>query len=493
MSPAPAPDAPPSPYLPAPTPPGRGVYANRTLNLRNVRAIGYDMDYTLVHYDAHAWEGAAYRHLQAKLAERNWPVAQLAFDPEWIIRGLIVDRELGNLVKANRFGYVKQAAHGTQMLAFQTQREIYSRVTVELGEARFDFLNTLFSLAESLMYAQLVDLLDAGALQPEVLGYDGLHDVVRSGIDAAHMEGHLKREILADPDRFVVLDPETVLALVDQKQAGKQLLLITNSDWSYTRQMMAYAFDRFLPGDMTWRSLFDIVLVSASKPGFFSGDTPLLRVVNDAGLLSAELPAEPRGHVFFGGSARRLESLLGLSGEDVLYVGDHIYADVHISKSVRRWRTALVLRELEDEIAAERGFASTQDTLVTMMAQKEALEGRYCHLRLARQRLTRDYAPPLAPADPAALTAELTRLRARLAALDEQIAPLARASAELANPRWGLILRTGNDKSYLTRQLERHADVYTSRVSNFLYATPFAYLRSRRGSLPHDADFPTAG
>jgi hypothetical protein len=48
------------------------------------------------------------------------------------------------------------------------------------------------------------------------------------------------------------------------------------------------------------------------------------------------------------------------------------------------------------------------------------------------------------------------------------------------------LLRSGNDKSHLARQIERSADVYTSRVSNFLYATPFAYLRSRRGSMPHD-------
>ena len=33
---------------------------------------------------------------------------------------------------------------------------------------------------------------------------------------------------------------------------------------------------------------------------------------------------------------------------------------------------------------------------------------------------------------------------------------------------------------------ERSADIYTSRVSNFLLATPFAYLRPPRGSLPHD-------
>ena len=36
----------------------------------------------------------------------------------------------------------------------------------------------------------------------------------------------------------------------------------------------------------------------------------------------------------------------------------------------------------------------------------------------------------------------------------------------------------------------RYADIYTSRVSNFLYATPYVYLRSPRGSLPHDPALP---
>jgi hypothetical protein len=49
-------------------------------------------------------------------------------------------------------------------------------------------------------------------------------------------------------------------------------------------------------------------------------------------------------------------------------------------------------------------------------------------------------------------------------------------------------MRTGNDKSHLARQVERYADIYMARVSDFLDATPFVYLRSHRGSLAHDPD-----
>lgn len=49
------------------------------------------------------------------------------------------------------------------------------------------------------------------------------------------------------------------LRVVYLKQAGKKLLLITNSDYHYTDKMMRHSFNRFLPNDMSWRDLFDIV------------------------------------------------------------------------------------------------------------------------------------------------------------------------------------------------------------------------------------------
>lgn len=40
----------------------REIFCNRTLNLRAIRAIGYDMDYTLIDYDVNQWEGRAYEY-----------------------------------------------------------------------------------------------------------------------------------------------------------------------------------------------------------------------------------------------------------------------------------------------------------------------------------------------------------------------------------------------------------------------------------------------
>lgn len=37
----------------------------------------------------------------------------------------------------------------------------------------------------------------------------------------------------------------------------------------------------------------------------------------------------------------------------MLYVGDHIYTDAALAKINFRWRTALVIRELEREVGLE--------------------------------------------------------------------------------------------------------------------------------------------
>ena len=485
--PAPAPDLAPD-AIPDAFERPRGIFCNRTLNLRTIGAIGYDMDYTLVHYHVEVWEERAYSYIKSGLAAQGWPVESLVFDPDLVVQGLVVDTERGNVVKANRFGYVKRAFHGTRPLPYAEQRDTYRRAIVDLSDPRWRFMNTLFSISEASIYLQLVDLLDAGLL-PARLGYDSLYAAVRETLDAAHLEGLLKAEILAHPDRFVVPDPDVPLTLLDQKQAGKKILLITNSEWEYAAPILAHAFDPHLPGDTTWRDLFDLAILGARKPAFFSERTPAYEVVgqDDEGravLRTHHGPLE-EGRAYVGGHAALVEASLGLRDSEILYVGDHVYGDVVATKTVLRWRTALVLRPLEDEIAATEAFRPQQEALAAMMADKERLESYFSALRLERQRNLLGYGPQTRRA-PEQLEAEYLMLRERLVALDQEIAPLAAAAGRLVNEHWGPLMRAGNDKSHLARQIEASADIYTARVANFLHYTPFVYLRSDRGTLPHD-------
>jgi len=467
------------------TPFSRRIFANRTLNLRSIKAIGYDMDYTLVHYRVGMWEERAYARMQDLLASDGWPVDHLRFDTDSVIRGLIIDSELGNVVKANRFGYVMRAAHGTRMMEFDEQRTIYRQTQVDLSDPRFIFLNTLFSLSETCLYSQLVDLFDQGKL-PAIHGYEDLYRQVRAAMDEAHVEGTLKTEIAADPGRFIDLDPDAALALLDQKRSGKRLMLISNAEWEYAREIMSFAFDGFLEDGMTWRDLFDLVIVGARKPAFFSSGLPLFRVVDeDQGLLEPVPGPIPGPGIYLGGDATRVEESLGLSGSQILYVGDHVFADVRMSKASLRWRTALILRELEEELQAIETIGPTEEELSRLMGAKEALERRHRRARLELQRLTRDYGGG-SDRTSIEIQAEVDEVWAQMEDLDRRIGPLAKRTAEAFSSRWGTPLRSGYDISHLARQIERSADIYTSRVSNFLFATPYAYLRAKRGSMPHD-------
>ncbi|MBT8215795.1 MAG: HAD-IG family 5'-nucleotidase [Acidimicrobiia bacterium] len=460
----------------------RGIFTNRTLNLRSIKAIGYDMDYTLIHYRTRDLEAQAFEITRRRLLDAGWPVEGLAFDPDSVTRGLAIDLELGNLVKATRFGYIIRAAHGTRMLSYDELRSAYAGELVDLADSRYGFMNTLYSVSEGNLFGQLVDLFDADRL-PGVRSYGELAEVVGRALDRTHMDGTLKAEIYADPARYMVPDPEVVQAVVDQRAAGKDLLLITNSDWEYARRMMELAFDPYLPGDMTWRSLFQTIIVSAGKPGFFAGDYHFLRVVDEErALLEPHRGPLAEGTVYYGGNAQLLERSLGLSGDEILYVGDHLFGDVHVSKSMFRWRTALILRELEAELLAMTAFRETEEKLTALMAEKSDLERRRARLRLDLLRLEQHAATDVPEPD----AGELLDLQSLIAALDDQIAPLAQASGELGNLLWGPIMRAGNDKSLFARQVERYADVYTSRAANFLHETPFAFLRAPRGSLPHD-------
>jgi HAD superfamily 5'-nucleotidase-like hydrolase len=452
--------------------------------MRGIQAIGYDMDYTLIHYRMSEWEQRAYAFLKSRLAGMGLPVADLSFDPELVTRGLIIDTVLGNVVKANRFGYIQQAFHGTSPIGFEDKKEAYRHTLVDLAESRWKFLNTLFSISEACMYMQLIDLMDRNGIEG-LRGYSELYGVVKRSLDEAHVEGSLKAEIVSSPDKFVELDPNVPLTLLDQKHSGKRLLLITNSEWGYASPMMSFAFDQFLPAGVTWRDLFDIIIVAARKPDFFAHSSSAFELADNEGLFREHSGSMTAGGIYAGGNATLVETSLGLAGDEILYVGDHIFADVNVSKSVNRWRTALVIRELEEELQTVADFQRTETELARLMGMKEALETRYSQARLAQQRRRSGYAEGLA--DAGDLDETLTSLREELVELDDQIRPLAVASSRLLNPRWGLLMRTGNDKSHLARQIERYADMYTSRVSNFLHYTPFAYLRAHRGSLPHDA------
>jgi len=132
-----------------------------------------------------------------------------------------------------------------------------------------------------------------------------------------------------------------------------------------------------------------------------------------------------------------------------------------------------------------------KEKLVALIQQKEIVGDLFNQLRLAQQRRSNSRpAQTLAATcmDDQELTESMQKLLIVMQRLDEKIGPMLESDGELFNKRWGWLSRAGLwDKSHLTRQIEKYADIYTSRVSNFLHYTPFMYFQSQEQTLAHDA------
>lgn len=86
------------------------VFCNRSLNMKRIDAIGFDMDYTLAMYKPETFEVLAYTLTCEKLVNvYGYPteVLRYEYDHEYMVRGLVVDKKRGNILKMDRHKYVK--------------------------------------------------------------------------------------------------------------------------------------------------------------------------------------------------------------------------------------------------------------------------------------------------------------------------------------------------------------------------------------------------
>lgn len=86
--------------------------------MESIKSIGFDMDHTLALYHREAFESLAFRETLKKFIKAGYPkeLEKLEFNPNFVIRGLLVDRDKGNLLKVDGHKYVKVAYHGHRRL-----------------------------------------------------------------------------------------------------------------------------------------------------------------------------------------------------------------------------------------------------------------------------------------------------------------------------------------------------------------------------------------
>ncbi len=525
------------------------VWVNRSLRMDQIEWVGFDMDYTLAIYNQTEIDKLSVAATVKKLVARGYPpeLADVNYAYDFPVRGLLIDKRFGHLLKMDRYKYVGKGYHGMRELTHDERRNLYHARKVRPVAPRYHWIDTLYALPEAALYAGAVDLLDR--LNAPV-DYAQLFQDIRECIDEAHRDGAIVDVIQHDLPRFVMRDLDLAASLHKLRSAGKKLFVLTNSRWGYTDTMMKYLLEGMMTEYPSWRNFFDVVVVAATKPAFFQERRPFMERVGEITQPATRLE---RGHIYEGGNLRDFERLIHSGGDAVLYIGDHIYGDILRSKKESAWRTAMIVQEMVGESVASESTRGDLAQLDSNARQRDRLEDelRFRQARLkaivraleehgvrpsfASREATGVLAPlraaeeePVEPsvtvppdatgesiaasangteAEPRAavpvtlqvpdnvhdLEAErvrekrgIERIRGALRELDDQSRKLQRKADRTFHPYWGSIFKQGVELSSFGDQVETYACLYTARVSNFLLYSPLHYFRSPRDYMPHE-------
>src|SRR5450432_473708 len=419
--------------------------------------VGFDMDYTLALYNQARIEELSIRATLDKLVSaKGYPEAirALAYDPQLALRGLVVDRDNGNVFKPDRYGYPGRARHGLAALDRDTIASLYQRERTRLSNRRYAWIDTLFALPEAVLYAGLVDYFDrvapsAGAGKHD---YNVLWEHIRECIDLAHRDGSIKTIVSAELPSYIEKDDALAETLHKFRSSGKRLFLLTNSAWDYTTTVMSYLLDGALAAYPNWKSYFDVVVVSAAKPEFFTAEHPFVEL-DHTGAPTTRPHEGPfqRGRIYQGGNLKAFEERARASGDRVLFVGDHIYGDMLRSRKSSNWRTAMVLQELEHEVTTHDRIRPELSRLDRLDAELIHLDGELNERQVALQALQKIEDDP--STDEPVIAAKRTikdaieKLRRDLRSTAAQHRALESAIDDAFNPHWGPIFREGYEVS----------------------------------------------
>ncbi|MBC7467570.1 MAG: HAD-IG family 5'-nucleotidase [Bdellovibrio sp.] len=452
------------------------VFVNRTMNLKRIKYIGLDMDHTLIRYNTENFERLSHTKIMEKLVLRKgYPeqIKKFQFDFHFALRGLVVDRKKGNLLKLNRYTAIRNSFHGIKPLDFKTHQKVYKSTYIDLSKSDYLAIDTSFSYSLANAYSQLVDLKDSD-VNLKMPDYAQMADDVLDALDEAHRDGSLKNEVAKNLSHYIIKDEQVVRGLEKFKKHGKKIFVLTNSEFHYSKLLLDYAINPFLKDHKSWVDLFEIVITFAQKPKFFYDDLKFLKVNPNDGTMT-NMDEKLTAGVYQSGNARKFTSDLGLDGDDILYIGDHIYGDILRLKKDCNWRTAMIIEELDHELSNNKTAEPIMTEIESLMRRKEPLEDELTDL------MTKKIEKEVKVDEK-----RIDQLQDDITGIDTQISQLIKKQQALYNPNWGQLMRAGNEESYFAYQMERYACVYMSKIQDLFDLSPRTYFRAPRRPLSHE-------
>ncbi|MCO5558569.1 hypothetical protein L7F22_012154 [Adiantum nelumboides] len=435
-----------------------GIFANHNLRLDRINVYGFDYDYTLAHYSSDLQTliyDLAIHHL---VKEHRYPdtCLQFKYDKDFPIRGLYYDKKKGYLLKLDFFHSME-----VDCCYFGRRKVEEPEIEAVYGGKRMG--------AEHM--PNLVALMDLFCLSEVCLISDVIHHFVKTNtdfdasyvyedvkrsIEFVHKSGLLHKRVLEDPAKYLVKSQGVVQMLRNLKSSGKRLFLLTNSPFPFVDGGMKYMFEEDPASGRSWRDLFDFVIALADKPNFYTSERPFSRHYNIEGdvLLFSKVDSFQSHSVYYHGCLKHFLEITKWKGPEVLYFGDHLYSDLR-GPAKAGWRTAAIIRELEREVQTQN-----EDAYRFHQAKYHSMQ----HL-LGMYHAKRRIHPETAAQKNLLYSLRNERTEARL------------NMKLMFNKYFGSTFLTDTGKeSAFAYNVQRYADVYTSRLENFLKYTVEAWM-----------------
>ncbi|KAM9752670.1 5'-nucleotidase domain-containing protein 2 [Menidia menidia] len=441
------------------------IYANNEVDLAEVDIYGFDYDYTLAQY-SNALNTLIYNTARGFLIEHfKYPegIGKYDYIPNFAVRGLHYDIQKGLLMKIDAFHYIEpgtvyrglspvsdeeilQLYGGTFHVPLQQDSGFYGK-----GPKVKQFMD-IFSIPEMTLLAVANDFFITNNID-----YDPVHlfKDVSEAIGMVHIKGYMYKWIMQDLNKFILRGEETDAVLHRLASKGKKLFLITNSPFSFVDKGMTHMVGA------DWRDFFDVVIVQADKPHFFTDCIkPFRRLDGNGDLRWEKINSLDKGQIYKQGNLFDFLRLTGWSGSKVLYFGDHLYSDLADLMLRHGWRTAAIVPELEHETKV----VSTHRYAVNL-TWLQALTGLMERLQTHRDADSKD------------VFLEWQKEREELRVMTKNC----------FNPQFGSIFRTCHNPTYFSRRLSRFSDIYMTSLSCLLNYDPSYTFYPRRTPLQHEA------
>lgn len=371
------------------------IFANTYVDLGNVDTVGFDYDYTLVHYTEELLTLLYSMALNRLVNDRHYPTEMLTsglvYDNYFSIRGLAVDKETGWICHLSYTHKVAVAWEGREKVSTSKIFEEYRGkrgLNPRERRARLKPLNDLFSMAECCLIADTIQFFKDHSI--DFCPSNVVTDIL-GAIRDTHISGDFHRIVAQYPEKYFDVTPHLKEVLENLKDSGKRLIFASNSPYWYVDAGMKYVL-----GDQ-WMDLWDAVIVSAGKPAFYTEEKRPFREVNTETNRNRfqKVGKLEKGKVYTEGCLRELTQLMDWSqaskddenvesmgplnmNSNVLYIGDSLFADLVDAKREFGWITAAVTPEVgyeldvqqsSDHLLAERTIAILLDSLRTVQTE----------------------------------------------------------------------------------------------------------------------------